>query len=154
MEENDLSKVESQEVPNLAPEILPLPDAIHALAPGCAWSLEGFEYKGLKWQDRPELKPSESAVMAKARELKAEKTMYLLRKERDQRLREVDWVTLRAVRTGEEIPQEWKDYMQALADITKTAKPFINGNRVGGVDWPARPDGVVPDPYRTGYRGI
>jgi hypothetical protein len=149
MEENNLSQVNSIDLPNLAPEILPISQAIIALAPNTVWSLEGFEYSGLKWNDDPSKKPSESAVMAKARELYKSNIFRLLRKERDARMKEVDWVILRSVRTGEPISQEWKDYMQALADITNNATPYVDGRKVGGVIWPTRPDGVdLTDPYR------
>jgi hypothetical protein len=30
---------------------------------------------------------------------------------------ESDWVTLRALRTGQPIPSDWAAYMQALADL-------------------------------------
>lgn len=39
------------------------------------------------------------------------------RAERDRRMADADWVTLRAVRTGQPIPQAWAAYMQALADV-------------------------------------
>lgn len=42
----------------------------------------------------------------------------IVRKERDEKMKDSDWVVLRSVRTGQEIPQEWKDYLQALSDIS------------------------------------
>ena len=49
----------------------------------------------------------------------------VVRKERDTLMQQSDWVTLKSIRTGQEIPQHWKDYMQALADIpTQSGFPW------------------------------
>lgn len=144
----DLSQVESEETPQPR-ELLPLPLAIRELAPTSRWSLVGEELTGLVWEDDPTTRPSDEDIIAKAREIKAQAPLALLRRQRDARMREVDWVTLRAVRTGEAIPQEWKDYMQALADITETATPSIVAGVLVGVTWPTRPDGK---PAGAAYR--
>ena len=146
-EELDLSSVGSAEIPSLK-EILPIPQAIRELAPNCRWSMEGYDWEDVKWEDDLDKKPSKEAVIARAKEIKAEVPYVILRKQRDARMREVDWVTLRAMRTGEPIPQEWKDYMQALADITETHTPvFVDGALIN-VPWPERPDGKPAGPYR------
>lgn len=145
MTDQDLSQVNDTEIP-AAKEILPLAPAINILSPNCMWELRGYDYEGLIWNDDPAKKPTKEAVIAKARELKEQAPWNRLRKERDARMREVDWVSLRSFRTGEPIPQEWKDYMQALADITETSKPIMIGGELQGVEWPARPDGKP-----TGY---
>lgn len=144
----DLSQVQDSSVPE-ARELLPFPLAIRELAPTSRWSLVGEELSGLVWEDDPSLRPSDEAIIAKAREIKAQAPMALLRRQRDARMREVDWVTLRAMRTGEPIAQEWKDYMQALADITTVATPSIVGGVLVGVTWPVRPDGK---PAGAAYR--
>jgi len=41
-----------------------------------------------------------------------------LRYYRDQKLAETDWVVAKANERGEEVPEEWKTYRQALRDIT------------------------------------
>lgn len=143
----DLLKVNETEVKN-STVLLPLPQAIAELAPNCAWQLIGYEYENLVWLDDPSKKPSKEAVIARAQELYDEIPWKKLRKERDVRMKEVDWVTLRSVRTGEPIPQEWLDYMQALADITKTSTPIMVDGELRNVNWPTRPDGQPAGYYR------
>lgn len=123
-------------------EQLPIAMAIQKLAPNTVWSITGDDYDSLIWESNINDKPSKQAVIEKAREIKANIPMKVLRRQRDARLREVDWVTLRAIRTGEPIPKEWKQYMQALADITETANPILSGGVLSGVEWPQRPDGI------------
>lgn len=52
---------------------------------------------------------------------------------RNAALRDCDWVTLRAMRTGQPIPSEWADYMQALADVPQ--QPGFPRH----IDWPTPP---------------
>lgn len=137
-------------------ENLPLAQALYILRPNCVWSMEGDSYEGISWQDDPAQKPTKDEVIAKAREILAELPYRRLRAERDLRMKAVDWVTLRSVRTGEPISQEWRAYMQALADITETQTPVLGPDRVLLVTWPIRPDGKAPlDGLRdnTRYRG-
>lgn len=147
----DLSQVTETSLPTGLPseENLPIPAALNALVPNTNWALEGNTYEGLKWYDDPGLKPSKSAVLAKARELVAEFPMRRLRIERDLRLKDVDWVVIRSIRTGEPIPQEWKDYMQALADLPANSNPYLSGRDLLGVTWPERPDGKPAGILRT-----
>jgi hypothetical protein len=56
-----------------------------------------------------------------------------VRRERDRRMAEVDWVTLRAYRTSSPVPAEWCAYMQALADVPQ--QPGFPREIV----WPAKP---------------
>lgn len=51
---------------------------------------------------------------------------------RDEMLRRSDWVVARAVDRGEEVPQAWRDYRQALRDITKQPDPL-------NITWPEAP---------------
>ena len=149
-EEKDLSQVESLDpvVDNRVTEILPIPQAIKDLAPNCRWSMQGYDVSGIIWEDDLSLRPSDDAILARAKEILAGAPLRVLRRQRDARMREVDWVTLRSMRTGEPIPQEWQDYMQALADITKTQTPKLVQGELVGVEWPVRPDGQPAGPYR------
>jgi hypothetical protein len=148
-DEQDLSAVESIEVPSPeSPVVLPIPQAIKELAPNTRWSMTGYDVSGIAWEDDPSLRPTNDAILEKAREILAEAPMRMLRRQRDARMREVDWVTLRAARTGEPVPQDWQDYMQALADITKNSTPRLVDGVLIGVEWPARPDGEPAGPYR------
>jgi hypothetical protein len=125
-----------------------LPRAVSELAPNCKWSLVGYSYDGLSWEDDLNKKPSKEAVEQKAKEIYAQRPWDMLRRQRDNRMKEVDWVTLRSMRTGEPISDEWKKYMQDLSDITSTSTPIIVDGELLGVNWPERPDGKPAGPYR------
>lgn len=131
--------------------ILPIHQALIQLRPGCRWHLEGYYWEGLVWEDDPSLKPTQQEVESLAQQMVDALPMKELRRQRDRRFREVDWVTLRATRTGEPIPQEWQDYMNALADITETCPnvKLVNGELIN-VTWPERPDGVPAGPWKPG----
>lgn len=69
----------------------------------------------------------------------------LLRSLRDSKLKEVDYITLRAYSKNESVPPEWSEYMQKLRDITKDYPnpevEFINGGfRFTNVIWPKKPE--------------
>lgn len=55
-----------------------------------------------------------------------------VRAEVSRRFAECDWVTLRAMRTGQPIPTPWQEYMAALAAVTDQPPR--------AVVWPVRPD--------------
>jgi hypothetical protein len=133
---------------------LPIAAALTILRPDSRWSIESDDVSKLVWEDTPESKPTDEEITAKAQELLAAAPLRRLRQLRDERMREVDWVTLRAARTGEPIPQEWLDYMQALADITdQVGNATISGRQIFGVTWPERPDGK-PAGNQRASRGL
>ena len=49
-----------------------------------------------------------------------------LRQERNRRLAEVDWVTLKAYSTGTPVPEEWVTYMQTLRDLPSVTEDPAN----------------------------
>lgn len=56
-----------------------------------------------------------------------------VRRDRNRRLQDSDWVVIKAYERGENIPMEWEVYRQALRDITDQAGfPYE-------VTWPAKP---------------
>jgi len=57
-----------------------------------------------------------------------------IRAERDKKLTETDWVVIKAFESGENIPQEWIKYRQALRDI-----PQQNGFP-WTIQWPLKND--------------
>jgi hypothetical protein len=66
----------------------------------------------------------------------------LLRKERDKRLQEVDWIVNRAYSSAQPVPTEWATYMQALRDLPSTSTPTLNEAGqldMSSVDWPVKP---------------
>ena len=66
--------------------------------------------------------------------------MKKLREERDRRLAEVDWWTLRAS-DGIAMTQAQKDYRKALRDLPSTATPDIDDAlKLINVTWPTKPE--------------
>lgn len=64
----------------------------------------------------------------------------LLREERDERLVESDWIVVQSLEKGEEIPEKWKTYRQALRDLPSTSTPELNGNKqLSNITWPEKP---------------
>ena len=58
----------------------------------------------------------------------------VVRSERDRLLNDTDWIILRYLDQGDEVPSEWKEYRQALRDV-----PEQEGFP-GSVDWPIMPE--------------
>ena len=64
----------------------------------------------------------------------------LLREERDERLAETDWVVTQSLEKGEEIPEKWKTYRQALRDLPSTSTPELDVNKIlSNITWPTKP---------------
>ena len=78
-------------------------------------------------------KPPKEEFEAKLQELIDAQPLKELRQERNKRLAECDWVTLKAYSTETPVPEEWKVYMQALRDL-----PSMTEDPVNPV-WPAQP---------------
>jgi len=72
-----------------------------------------------KLQDAPKVTGDQLAAQARSK--------------REAMLSDSDWVTLRAVETGEPVPAEWATYRQALRDLPKQ-KAFPKS-----ITWPAAP---------------
>lgn len=81
-----------------------------------------------------------SQVKAKYDELLALEPMRLLREERDKKLAETDWWTIRSNDTGVSLTQEQKDYKQALRDLPSTASPTLVNGMLSNVTWPEKPE--------------
>jgi hypothetical protein len=80
-------------------------------------------------------KPSLEVFRAKYIELRDHVIpMEEFRRERDKRLKESDWVTLKAYSTQKVVPKAWCDYMQALRDL-----PSVTEDPVNPV-WPTPPE--------------
>ena len=60
-----------------------------------------------------------------------------LRRERNQKLAETDWVSARATDNGSAVPENWRLYRQALRDLPAqyTAESIL-----GEITWPTKPD--------------
>ena len=103
-------------------------DAIHALVPNCAVSLDSSG--NVTWIIPESAPVTEAEITAKIAELEAAEPMRLLRAERNQRLANTDWwassdLTMTAEQTA---------YRQALRDITETYTSLDD------VVWPEEPN--------------
>ena len=113
-------------------------NAINSLVPNASFHLIG--QKELIWHDsRP--KPTEEEINSKIAELKAAEPMRLLRLERNRRLADVDWITLKAYSQKQDVAEDWVNYMQALRDLPATAEPTLDdiGN-LTNITWPEVPE--------------
>ena len=63
---------------------------------------------------------------------KLDQQLYIIKTRRDQLLQQSDWRVVKAADTGIPLSQEWKDYRQALRDITTQSDPF-------NIIWPTAP---------------
>ena len=75
----------------------------------------------------------ESAVATKVAEIEAAEPMNILRRVRNQKLAETDWVVTMHKELGTNIPSAMKTYRQALRDITDDATSLDD------VTWPEKP---------------
>ena len=118
--------------------------AVPLVRPGASYIFYGDDYSGLEWLDKTQSKPSLRELQNKVNELNSIEPMRLLRIERNKRLAAVDWVTIKYNSQGLPVPDNWKNYTQALRDITDNASPrcLPDGSLdLSSVDWPVIPSG-------------
>ena len=97
-------------------------------------STEAEFFEGFTKVDENPLQVTWEQIAAKREELINAKVLSDLREERNKRLEEVDYVTLRSYSQGIPVPTEWATYQQALRDITNTYSSLET------VVWPTKPD--------------
>jgi len=56
------------------------------------------------------------------------------KEERNQLLAETDWIVTKSLESGEAVPDEWKQYRQALRDIP--SQPDFPDD----IEWPTKPE--------------
>ena len=114
--------------------------ALLELCPGSEWSV-GDTYVSIVWvKGNGHDKPSESAVNAKVTEITNAKPMTELRRQRDARLAECDWVVTKALESGSSVASNWKTYRQQLRDLPSSASPQLDSNEnLTNVTWPTKP---------------
>ena len=104
------------------------------LYPDKGWTVDGDSYDGIGWGDMEESeRPTEEFLELKRQELIDAQPWKELREERNKRLSQCDWVTLKAYSTGVPVPEEWKTYMQALRDLP------ANTEDPSSPTWPQEP---------------
>lgn len=104
-------------------------DALFKMFPGkWCWSFPNgqMEYENMVWHDEEIPKPTKEDVDRVYEELLREHPWKELRAERNRRLADADWVTLRAYSSGTDVPEEWMTYMEALRDLPSTTKDPTN----------------------------
>lgn len=119
-------------------------DAIHSLVGGqLGGRSDGFNMNYIDGQTPP----TEEEIDAKLAEMRAKYPMQLLRAERDGKLKEeVDPKTCEAYNNGTQLSTEWKNYRQALLDMTlQTPTLDENGRLKAGLEldeiyWPTKPE--------------
>lgn len=87
-----------------------------------------------KWQQQWKI----IALLPQQVASKFEAQWSIIRNQRDEVLKKTDWFVIRSIEQQVAIPQEIKDYRQALRDITLQENPF-------DVVWPIDPYSVQPN---------
>ena len=114
--------------------------ALQELTPNAEWSCEDT-YSSIVWHNlNGDTKPSESVVNSKVTEINNAKPMVELRKQRDSKLSECDWVVIKALESNASVASNWKTYRQALRDLPSSANPQLDSeDNLTNVTWPTKP---------------
>lgn len=127
--------------------MITLSDILISLVPNARFAIRGNEtYENITWMSDPSLKPTQEQIqLEKERLIRNEAEIYL-KIERNFRLEESDWVVLRCYEKEVPVPQEWKDYRDALRCITDNhTATFDEIGHLTGVTWPKRPKYITFD---------
>ena len=109
-----------------------IPETIVHMVPGVPSVKHRETWESIRLPEGYE-KPSKEAFEAKLKELIDAQPLKELRQERNKRLAEVDWVTLKAYSTGTPVSEEWVTYMQTLRDL-----PSVTEDPANPI-WPVQP---------------
>jgi hypothetical protein len=107
-------------------------DALQSLYPSRQWTVHGNSYEGVLWDDDLS-RPTKEEVEAKLQELIDAQPLKELRRERNRRLAEVDWVFSTDYQMEDEERSVWVAYRQALRDLPSTTEDPTNPV------WPTKP---------------
>lgn len=120
-------------------------DISHAIAhlyPNAEYILTENTYESLQWLSKSISKPSKEELEVCVQQLNNEEPFRLLRIERNKRLDECDWITLRSYSQNIPVPIEWQAYMQSLRDLPSHSIPILNSNGqldIISIQWPVKP---------------
>jgi hypothetical protein len=106
--------------------------AIRHLYPNAEWSIYNDTYEGLTWMSNTP-KPTLEELQNAWNEIKNEVIWEPIRMIRDDKLKETDWIITKHFELGTPIPENWKNYRQALRDLPQT---FGSPDEVV---WPTKP---------------
>jgi hypothetical protein len=111
-------------------------DALFKMYPGkWCWSFPNgpIEYENMVWHDEEMPKPTKQEVAKVYEELIDAQPLKELRRERNRRLAEVDWVFSTDYQMEDEERSVWVAYRQALRDLPSTTEDPTNPV------WPTKP---------------
>ena len=117
-------------------------EALMSLKPEAEWAVRGGNYSDIEWLDKTQIMPTEDEINAKIVELNAQEPFRLLREERNKRLAETDWTQLKDIDLDIIRERDWKNYRQALRDLTTSSIPKLDeyGDLdMSSVTWPDKP---------------
>ena len=101
--------------------------------PGSGFAVIDNDYNRLTWYDTSVPKPTKEELLEKWELVKVKITWKPLRKERDRRLAEVDWIFSGDYQLSGEEWGAWTAYRQALRDLPSTTEDPANPV------WPEKP---------------
>jgi len=118
--------------------MIDLAEILTSLRPNNNWIVDG---ETLIWEDDISLKPTDSEIESKKVDLQNALPMKVLRRERDEKLKNCDVYGLNDFPfSTEEIKQSWLDYRQTLRNLPSTASPQLDENgELNNVTWPTPP---------------
>ena len=113
-------------------------DALINDFPECLFSITGFDYSNLLWnEENTTPKPTETELNVIVERLNQELPMKLLRQERNKKLKDSDIYATSDWNFSNK--SEWLTYRQALRDLPSTSSPSIVNGVLTGVTWPSIP---------------
>lgn len=106
----------------------------HTQAPSCKPTEKAVEVAPVKGEDgiyrqAYEIVPLTETEMA----ARTEAQWAYVRRDRDYRLIQTDWIVTKSLEAGTAVPTEWVVYRQALRDVTNQEDPF-------NITWPVKPE--------------
>ena len=117
-------------------ELVDLGDVLNVIRPKTSWAVTNGN---LRWLSDPSTKPSDEEIEAEREKQLNELPMKLLRRERDELLRNCDVYGLVDYPEGEK-KELWKAYRQALRELPQTQTPTIDTNgMLVGITFPTPP---------------
>ena len=111
---------------------------LKSLRPNNKWSTVNNTFT---WEDDLELKPTDAEIEAKRIELQNKLPMKILRRRRDEKLKECDVYSLPDFpHLNETTKQAWLTYRQQLRDLPANSSPQLDDDGIlTNVTWPSPP---------------
>ena len=94
-------------------------------------SQTGIGYSGISTVGTAYTMPTQSDLETKVNVKLNNERWDLIRKERNRKLSETDWIVTKLYELGDPVPIEWKAYRQSLRDITT--------QDINNITWPTKP---------------